>query len=125
MADRVLEKKKKKLPPKTKFLKQGKWGVYFDCNGPADHEYDNIQSIGCVISGQSGKKCQNWKKCHMTEYIDIALSDLVFMLLLSCSVNAVPWSFTCMQLSVKYWKETYSAIILRKKTHKVAVLTIS
>ena len=24
------------------FLKQGKWGIYFDWNWPADHEYDNI-----------------------------------------------------------------------------------
>ena len=60
-----------------KYLKQGKWGVYFDWNWPADHKYDNIKSIGCVISGKSGKKCQNWKNSQMIEYIDIALNDLL------------------------------------------------
>ena len=35
-------KKKSKWLPKVKILKQGKWGVYFDWNWPADHEYGNI-----------------------------------------------------------------------------------
>ena len=35
-------RKNSKWPPKIKFLKQGKWGVYYDWNWPADHEYDDI-----------------------------------------------------------------------------------
>ena len=45
------------------------------------------QLIKCVISGQNGKKCQ------MTEYIDIALSDLVFFL------NQAGWTS-----GHEYWK---------------------
>ena len=34
----------------------------------------------CVISGQSAKKCKKLKKiCQMTEYTDIAFSDLVLL----------------------------------------------
>ena len=41
MVDQVFDKIIK-MAAKNTILKQGKWGVYFDWNRPADHEYDNI-----------------------------------------------------------------------------------
>ena len=51
-------KKKFKMAAKNKILKQGKWGVYFNWNWPADHEYDNIQSIKYVITGKKFSSCR-------------------------------------------------------------------
>ena len=55
------------MAAKMYFLKQGKC---VDWNWPADHEYDNIELIKCVIFEQSGKKIQHLKISQMTEYTD-------------------------------------------------------
>ena len=58
MADRACFRKNVHQKCVVVFFKQSKSGFYFDWNWPADHEYENIQLIGCVIFGKTGRKAK-------------------------------------------------------------------
>ena len=67
----------------------GKLGVVFDLCGHAEQESDNIFSIEKVISSLVGKYRKRELTAHikMTEYVDIALSDLVFVYLRTSKIQ--------------------------------------
>ena len=62
----------------------GKWGVIFDYFRHAEHESDNISLFEKSLPVKSEKSRKTLKRevisnFKMTEYVDIALSDLVLI----------------------------------------------
>ena len=84
--------KKIKMATKNKKLKQGKWGVYFDWNWPADHEYDNT---GIIWNYALHKWATFSNGAHCLKFINILYLLQTFILWNPRSID-LPFNPSCM-----------------------------